>query len=79
MEKWRKYGESLKTTFSFTTVGIELGLSIAVGYLLGDWLDSRFSTAPWFMVGLVVLGACAGFLNVFRSLKKLTRSQDDQQ
>jgi len=77
LEKWRKYGESLKSTFSYTTVGLELGLSVALGYLLGDFLDSHFGTAPWLMSACVILGASAGFLNLYRNLKKLTRNQDD--
>ena len=32
---------------SFSTIGLELGLSIALGYLGGEWLDGKFGTEPW--------------------------------
>ena len=35
-------------------MGLELGLSVVVGFLIGSWLDEWLDTKPWF---LLVFGA----------------------
>ncbi len=77
MDKWKDYGRHIRNTVSFSTVGIEMGLSVGLGYLLGDWLDSRLGTGPWAMIGLVLLGSAAGFLGLARALKRLKKLGDD--
>jgi len=77
MEKWKRYGRGIKTGFSFSTVGIEMALSVGLGYLIGDWFDSRFDSSPWGMLVLVLVGSAAGFLNLYRSTKKLRTEADE--
>jgi F0F1-type ATP synthase assembly protein I len=77
MEKWKQYGRNIKTGFSFSTVGIEMALSVGLGYLLGGWFDGWLDTSPWGMLAFVLLGSAAGFYNLFRSTKKL-RAQADE-
>jgi len=60
-----------------STVGLELGLSIALGYLIGDWVDARFGTAPYCMIGFVLLGSAAGFMALYRALKRARKDDDD--
>ncbi|WP_137132377.1 AtpZ/AtpI family protein [Rhizobium sp. FY34] len=56
--------------------GMALGLkissefiaAIAVGALLGYLLDRLAGTTPWGMIILLLLGFCAGVLNVLRAL-----------
>ncbi|MDP9837660.1 ATP synthase protein I [Neorhizobium huautlense] len=56
--------------------GMALGLKIssefisavAVGALLGYGLDYVAGTSPWGMIILLLLGFCAGILNVLRSV-----------
>lgn len=43
---------------------------IALGLLLGLWLDEKFETSPWWMIGGIVLGAAAGFVQFFRAVSK---------
>ena len=76
-DKWRDAGKNLRKTASLSTVGLELGLSIAVGYLAGDWLDGRFGTAPYCMIGFVLLGSAAGFMALYRALKRARKDEDD--
>jgi F0F1-type ATP synthase assembly protein I len=77
VEKWKAYGQSLRTTFSYSTVGLEMALSVGLGYLVGDYLDGRLGTTPYGMIGMVLLGSAAGFFSLFRSLKRLERRDDD--
>lgn len=41
---------------------------VVVGAFLGYLLDRFFGTAPWGMIVLLLLGFCAGVLNVLRSV-----------
>ena len=49
-------------------VGIEFISGILVGLLLGYTIDHVLDTQPWGLVIMVLLGASAGLLNIFRML-----------
>ncbi len=51
-------------------LGVEMALSITVGYLVGDWLDNKLGTAPWLMVSLLLVGIGAGFLVLVRTARR---------
>ena len=77
MERWRKYGQQLRSTVSYSTIGIEMGLAVGVGYLIGDYLDGRFDSAPYGLIGCVLMGSIAGFLNLYRMLKRLSGRENE--
>lgn len=49
-------------------IGIEFISGILVGLLLGYAIDHMLDTQPWGLVVMVLLGASAGLLNIFRML-----------
>jgi ATP synthase protein I len=49
-------------------VGLEFLSGILVGLLLGYTVDHIFGAPPWGLVVMVILGAAAGILNIFRML-----------
>lgn len=51
-------------------VGTQLVVSIFIGFGVGYWLDGKFDTRPVFMLLLTFLGVAAGFINVYKVLKK---------
>ena len=55
--------------------GFLMGGSIFGGYLIGDFLDKRFNTTPWFVIIFVLMGVVAGFLEFFKTLKRLTKEK----
>lgn len=50
-------------------VGIEFISGILVGLILGYALDQGLGTQPWGLVIMVLVGASAGLLNIFRLLE----------
>ena len=54
------YAEAMKLSSEFIA-------AIAVGGVLGFALDRYAGTSPWGMIVLLLLGFCAGVLNVLRS------------
>ena len=54
-------------------IGVELVVALAIGVGIGLLLDRWLGTAPWLMLIFMLLGAAAGFLNVYRVMTRSTR------
>ena len=52
-------------------IGVELVAALIVGVGIGLLLDHWLGTKPWFFLVFFVLGAAAGFMNVFRVVSGL--------
>lgn len=52
-------------------IAIELVAALCVGLAIGWVLDRVLGTRPWGLIVFFFLGAAAGMLNVFRSVKHL--------
>lgn len=55
---------------SLSTLGIEMGVSLAVGILLGWYLDRLFGTGPWLTIIFSLFGIAAGFRSIIRLARK---------
>lgn len=51
-------------------VGTQLVVSIFLGFGFGYWLDTKLGTKPVLMLVFGIFGITAGFLNIYRTLKK---------
>jgi ATP synthase protein I len=47
-------------------LGVEIVSALVIGVGIGLLLDYWLNTKPWFMLLFFVLGAAAGFMNVYR-------------
>ena len=65
-------------TLSASSVGLELGLSVVFGVLFGRWLDDKLGTAPWLIIGFLVLGLVAGFRSVMRAVRRADRAAEEE-
>ena len=64
------------------TVGLELVLSILLGFLGGRWLDGKLGTHGWLTVIGFLLGAFAGFRSLYRAavkMRKETEAEDERE
>ena len=52
-------------------MGLEVGLSVVVGFLIGTWLDEWLETGPWFFVIFGIAGIIAGYRSMFRMVKRI--------
>lgn len=69
-------GKRVYNALSASTVGLELGLSVAIGLLVGYFLDKRLGTEPWMLLLWMVLGLVAGFRGVFRAIARADRAAE---
>jgi ATP synthase protein I len=53
-----------------STLGIEMGVALAIGMLIGWYLDRLFGTRPWLIITFSIFGIAAGFRNLVRLARK---------
>ena len=61
-------------TLAQSSLGIQFGLSIAIGTGAGYWADGRFGTKPWLTLLGLFYGSLAGFRALHRAAKQYTGS-----
>ena len=64
----RKIGKGYAEAGPYISAGSQYAASIVVCMLIGWWLDGKLGTSPWLLVAGVILGAVAGFYNLYKSL-----------
>ena len=55
----------LRTLGHVSTVGLSMAISIAVGALIGHYLDTKFGTDPWLLIIFLGFGIAAAFRNLY--------------
>ena len=63
-------GKRFYNVLSASSVGLELGLSVVIGVVIGLWLDGRLGTTPWMMLLWLCIGLAAGFRGVLRAVRR---------
>lgn len=59
MSSQKSYGLAIK-------LGVDFVSAVLVGVIIGYWCDRFFTTSPIFLIIFIVLGAIAGFRNVYK-------------
>lgn len=59
-------------------VGMEFFSGIFMGVLFGYSIDHFFHTEPWGIVTMIVLGAAAGFRNIYRLIQSTSSPLPDE-
>ena len=55
----------------YASIGLELGVSVAIGLFIGRWVDGQFNSEPWVLGGL-----CLGFAAAIRSISRTLMALD---
>lgn len=66
----KKRTARLKQYYSLSALGIEMGVTLAIGLLIGWYLDRLFGTKPWLTIVFMIFGIVAGFRNIIRLAQK---------
>ena len=59
------------------SVGIEMGLAVAIGWGIGYWLDGKLGTKPWLMIVFLLFGVAAGFKGLLVAARKANQGSRD--
>lgn len=65
--------KTVKTLGVFSTIGMSMALSIALGALIGYYIDITFKTQPWFLLIFLGIGIAAAFRNLYILYKKASK------
>lgn len=66
-------GKGVKALFAYSTIGLQLAITILVFIYIGFKLDQHYETTPWFVVAGTALGMIAGFYNLIRGLRQIEK------
>lgn len=69
--------KTIKTLGYLSTTGMAMGFSIAIGALVGYYLDKKFNTDPWLFLIFLLFGIIAAFKNLFYMARK-ARNNDQK-
>ena len=61
----------IKELAYFGSLGLQVALSIFIGYGIGRYLDARFETGPWLTIVFFIFGIAAALRNLGLAIKKL--------
>ena len=62
-----------------TGVGFFIGACILLGTFAGLWLDGKFNTKPFFMIGGLVLGLVVAAYGVYQMLRPFMSNSQDKE
>ena len=54
----------------YSSLGLQVSLSVVIGLGAGVLLDRKFGTAPWLTLILLLMGIVAGFRNIGLAIRK---------
>ena len=70
--KYRVNKKSKGTSFGFK-ISTEIVAALVVGVGIGVLVDNYFDTKPFGLIIFFILGAFAGFLNVYRVMRRIEK------
>lgn len=63
----------------YSAIGIEMGMSVAAGALIGYFLDVYFGTEPWLLLFWLLCGIGAGFRSLIRLSRKFLQESKENE
>jgi F0F1-type ATP synthase assembly protein I len=60
---------------STSAVGLEFGVAVVIGMLLGRWGDSELGTGPWLLIAGTIVGFAAGIKGLIRGARRAERAE----
>lgn len=55
---------------AFASLGLEMGISVAVGAGIGYLLDRQLGTRPWLLLVFILFGVAAGFKGMIAAARR---------
>jgi ATP synthase protein I len=68
--------EVVKSLLSYSSLGIEMGLCVAIGIGMGYYLDKYFKTSPYLTIIFMIFGIIASMKVIYTLMKKLEKENE---
>ena len=56
----------LGKVIAYSSIGVQIGLTVAIGIIAGVYLDKWLGTGPWLTVLGLLVGVISGFTRLFQ-------------
>ncbi len=66
----------VRSLISYSSLGIEMGLSVAIGIAIGYFLDRFFETSPYLTIIFMIFGVAAAMKTIILLLKKVQKDNE---
>jgi ATP synthase protein I len=63
---------------TYGSLGLEMGLSVAIGILIGYYLDRYFGTSPVLTLVFLIFGLIAGMKRLYTLWKKMQKEDNER-
>jgi F0F1-type ATP synthase assembly protein I len=73
--KQKDFSGGIKQVAPYLDLGLRFAAAATLFGLLGHWVDGRLHTTPAFLIVGVMLGGAAGFINIYRTVTRLTEEE----
>jgi ATP synthase protein I len=70
--------EIFKSLLAYGTLGLEMGLSVAIGIGIGYYLDRVFKTSPILSIVFLLFGIAAGLKRLYEVYKRAERESEGE-
>jgi F0F1-type ATP synthase assembly protein I len=54
-------------------IGLEIAVGVALGYLIGAWVDRRWNSSPWGVLAGTMIGLAGGLDLLIRDAIRMNR------
>ncbi|MBP8625294.1 MAG: AtpZ/AtpI family protein [Syntrophorhabdaceae bacterium] len=68
--------DTFKSLINYSSLGLEMGLSVAIGIVMGYFLDRFFKTYPYLTIIFTFFGIGAAFKTIFMLIKKVQKQDE---
>jgi ATP synthase protein I len=68
--------EIVKSLLSYSSLGLEMGLCVAIGIGIGYYLDKYFTTSPYLTIIFMFFGIIAAMKVIYTLMKKLEKEDE---
>jgi len=66
----------VKSMLNYSSLGLEMGLSVAIGIGIGYFLDSFFKTSPYLTIIFMFFGIAAAFKTIIVLIRKVSKEDE---
>ena len=68
-------GKAAFDTLTTSAVGLEMGVAVIIGLLIGRWLDGELGSEPYLMILFTIFGFVAGIRGLIRGARRAERAE----
>jgi len=79
LKKDEKFYPLVRNLGIVVTIPMVFVVGPVIGFLIGNWIDQKWNTAPWGMITLILLGFIASVKQVIDLIKRATNSQNPEE